>query len=219
MGVHVDKDELRELYVEQNLTLAATAQALGVSSTTVWKRLRTEDIPNRSNAKLDTQEVRRLYVDEDRTLQQIAHTFGVSRQAVQERLIKAGVDRRRRAHRRKETATEIRKKELDLKELRRLYVEMEMTISALSEKLGLGHHTIRLILASEGIAIRSKKFYAERKRKYPQLYDLKIGDEIEIDLPDARHAVSRVRNAAAKARIRISINRIEPDRIKVTRLA
>ncbi|MEP6788692.1 MAG: hypothetical protein ABJB40_09695 [Acidobacteriota bacterium] len=219
MGVHVDIDELRVLYVEQNMTLAATAQALGVSSTTVWKRLRTEEIPGRTKAKLDTQEVRRLYVDEDRTLQQIAHAFGVSRQAVQERLIKAGVDRRRRDHRRKETAAEIRKKNLDLKELRRLYVEMEMTISALSEQLGLGHQAIRLILESEGIAIRSNKFYAERKRKYPELYDLKIGDEIEIELPEARYAEARVRSAAVKARINVSIKTIAPGRVKVTRLA
>lgn len=219
MGVHVDIDELRDLYVEQNKTLAATAQALGVSSTTVWKRLRTEDIPGHTKAKLDTQEVQRLYVDEDRTLQQIAHTFGVSRQAVQERLIKAGVDRRRRDHRRKETSAEITKKDLDLKELRRLYVEMEMTISALSEKLGLGPHVIRLVLESEGIAIRSKKFYAARKRKYPQLYDLKIGDEIEFNISEARYAEGRIRNAAAKAKISVSIRKIAPGLVKVLRLA
>lgn len=193
------------------------AQALGVSNYVVRKMLKSKDIPTQSRSKLDVEEIRRLYVDEEWTLQRIADRFGVSRQAVNDRLRRAGVERRRTNFRRKGTVTEAVKKTLDLDNVRHLYIDCGISVQALSKTLGISDTILRRILVSEGIEIRSQKFYAHRK--YPQIYDLKLGESVVMPLPDVSQPWTRLYDTATKAKIRITAKKIGPGIVKITRLS
>ena len=95
-AVEVDMDKLRDLYVNQGKGIPAIAVELGVSVSTVWKRMQTHGIPSRPKTDVDINEIITLYVDQKLRLHQVAAKFGVSKQAIFDRLRRAGVPRRSR---------------------------------------------------------------------------------------------------------------------------
>ena len=217
MEVPIDINRLRDLYVNQKKSIPQTAQALGVSGTTLRKLLKREGIRTRGRSKLDPEEVRRLYVDEDRSTPQIAEEFGVSTQAVHYRLRQAGVERRRTNTRRKETLSEAVKKTLDLDNIRHLYIDQRLSVKAISKIIGISSAILMKILRSEGIEIRPLKSYT--RRKYPQIYDLKLAESVVMSLPKVSQPYTRLYSTATKAKIRITVKTIGPGLVKVTRLS
>ncbi len=108
----------------------------------------------------------------------VAEHFGVTRQAISWRLKDAGVQTRPLRPKPPRFAKEI---------LESLYVEQQLTVDQVADRLNTSPCVIIRELDKHGIQRRTPKTWAV---KYPQIRDLKIGES--IDLPKSnrlKHAI------------------------------
>ena len=168
-------------------------------------------------SKLDPETVRRLYVDEGLTPRQISERFGVSHQAVYERLRRLGVKTDRTRPAKIKADQDALRKKVDLDTLRKLYVEQQLSLCDTGRIMGADASLLRRILVIEGVEIRPIRFYI--RRKFPQIYELKIGESVVIPLPNARFPHSNLHGSARKAKMRISVKIVSPGIFQVTRLS
>ena len=112
--VSPDVGTLRRLYVDEGLSLAATAARLGVVAQTVHNWLVAGGVPRRPSpakfrADIDDGEIIQLYTQRGHTAVEIAEQLGCSTSLVYGRLARRGIDRRPQAPRRRPgpTAQEI----------------------------------------------------------------------------------------------------------------
>lgn len=150
--MNIDIKRLKDLYVKQKLSIAETAESLGISYSTVWKVLKQEGIPLRSRSKLDADELRRLYEGKGWTPKQIAKHFGVSRQLVYDKLQRLGVELR---------PPEPPLMTLDVAKVRELYVDRGLSLRETSRALGVTPGSVRRLMIREGIPRRRPGKYRQ----------------------------------------------------------
>lgn len=147
-----------------------------------------------------------LYETERLTIPKIAARLGVSRQTIHERLVRSGVKMRTRL---------FNQRVIDRDELYRLYVVERLPVYEVAKILKTGYYIVNRELMRHSIELRPKAF---TRRKPLQMDSLKIGQSAMMPCRPDRKPYSNLYNAASVRKIRISINRLAPDTVLVTRL-
>ena len=149
-----------------------------------------------------------LYDCENQTLEQVGDAFGISRQAVQERSKRAGfVTRPMRGRLKRVIGKQV---------LEDLYVGQKLTIKEVASRLQTSYPIVNRELVRHGIEKRSPSVLL---RKYPQLWEIKIGERLLIEQPAGIKNVYRNLHAkAAKIDIGITVHKTEAGMFEVTRL-
>jgi DNA-directed RNA polymerase specialized sigma24 family protein len=146
--VSPDVGTLRRLYVDEGLSLAATAARLGVVAQTVHNWLVAGGVPRRPSpakfrADIDDGEIIQLYTQQGHTAAEIAEQLGCSTSLVYGRLARRGVDRRPQAPRRRPGPT--------AQELSHLYGDCGLSLRDLAERYGVTTRAVRSRLVAAGI--------------------------------------------------------------------
>ena len=160
-------------------------------------------------------EMDRLYVEERLSLDAVGKILGVSRQAVHERLRKAGIETRRYTPP-VETKLQRIRKEIDVAWFVRQYASEKKSILELSRAYGVSYGILRDILRFEGVPIRPRG--SQTKIKYPQLYALKVGESVLLDLSPLKAPYSSVACIGYRMKARLSARRLENSAFRVKRL-
>lgn len=152
--------------------------------------------------KTTTEEMAELY-RKGLSLQQIGERFGMTREAVRQRLQKAGVDRR-------SNKIEPQVGKIDESELRRLYGSGE----SLSE---IGKH----FAVSNRVIKEALKFYKiperHRRGKWGELFrNLKVGESRIVE-SKLKHPHLTLHGLARRRGIKISVNKIGDNQLRITR--
>lgn len=93
---NTEATQIREMYVEQDMTCEEIAGKLGMSLGMVYSRLRKYDIPRRGRGRrrafeATPEQLEELYVNQGMSCSQIAEKFGVTASCILYRLNRAGV--------------------------------------------------------------------------------------------------------------------------------
>jgi transposase len=146
-----DAASLRQLYVEEGMTVAALASGLGVAAQTAHNWLVAADVPRRASpatVRLDVSdvEVRRLYAVEGWTAAEVAAHLGCGTSTVYARLQGLGVARRPAPPRRSSRPADT--------ELRRLYVQRGLSLRQVAERFSVSTQAVRGWLDAAGVPRR-----------------------------------------------------------------
>lgn len=137
--------EMVRLYVEEHLTTGQIADIAGMSSGTVWSRLRDAGVTFRQRGnppKLDPEDLRRWYVDEGQSTLEIAKRTGMSTSGVTAAMERAGIARR---------PLEAAELPIDDDQLARLYVDERLDDDDIASTYGVAPWTVRRRLRAAGI--------------------------------------------------------------------
>lgn len=123
-----DIAELKHLYLYEGLSTSALAERFGMSSGTVWARLKAAGVEFRKRGvqpRLDSDDLRRWYVDERLSTIDIARKTGMSTTGVTAALERAGIPRR-----------PLNGSELPIDDaiLAQLYVEQRRSVAEIAEQ-------------------------------------------------------------------------------------
>ncbi len=157
-------------------------------------------------AHINNEELKRLY-DDNKTFEQLAADFGISMGTIGRRLRMAGTVIRPAVR---------RSAVVDHQLAASLYQDEKLSVENVAVKMGISAADITNSLDSSGIARRSKT--AHRKRKYPDLNNLAIGESFEIRRPAGRQPHTRLYDKAAKIGIRIAFKTIDANTVRITRM-
>jgi transposase-like protein len=103
-------ESLRQLYVEEQKSIAHVAEKLGVRPRTATRWLEKAGIPKRPRScGVSVEEMRRLYIDERKSIPKVAKETGLSHWTVRRRLKQANVPIRQRRQLDESVVREIRK--------------------------------------------------------------------------------------------------------------
>lgn len=81
--VHIDKEVLRELYIDKNKTAVELAKILNVSDTTIANKLKEYDIPIRKYVfPLSKRELQYLYIEKHKTIKEIAKMYDITQKRI-----------------------------------------------------------------------------------------------------------------------------------------
>lgn len=160
---------------------------------------------NRQERAKKLNEMRRLYDEERWDLRQIAAHYRISWQAVHERFMKNNVPLRPKGRTRKV---------LDRETLVRLYVEEGLSMQETAVRLEVCLVKLESEFKRHKIEKRSGAFF---KRKYPELYQLKIGEQISIPRPSVTNPYRSLYQKANRTGIKISIKTINQAAMRITR--
>jgi predicted DNA-binding protein YlxM (UPF0122 family) len=113
--LHIDPEKLREMYLEQHMTVPSIARVLGFSTGTIQNRL-TEygirlDRPH-NDLGLPLEEIRQMYVEDNTPMKTIAKHFKCSVSAIQERIDLGGFSKPRTQIQKKYQRFKVTKDEL-----------------------------------------------------------------------------------------------------------
>jgi hypothetical protein len=137
-------------------------------------------------------ELTRLYVEERETLPEIASRFGVVSVTIGNRLRGAGVRLRTRGHR------------------------GGGGVIAIAKRLGRSQASISATLKSRGIANMQAK---PHRRKDPGLWDLKVGEHLDVATsPARRNMYTAYYERAKRIGIRIRIRTVDEGTLRITRI-
>lgn len=143
--VILDKEQLRELYIENKLSSINTAKLLGVAPRTVINRLRDNRIPVRPRkTEINESEVLELY-QKIKNVLLIAKRLGVSSERVYAVLDKHNVNRIRR----------MKTPPLSESQLREFYIEQRMGRNTIARVTGLSQNIIKNLIRRYNIPTRS----------------------------------------------------------------
>ena len=156
---------------------------------------------------INYEELKRLYENDNKTFEQLAADFGISMRTVGRRLRMAGAVIRPAIR---------RSAVVDHQLAARLYEEEKHSVEKVAAWLGVSAADITKSLESSGLACRSKT--ARRKRKYPELSSLKIGESFVIPGPGGRQPHTRLYDKAAKIAISIAFKTIDANTVQITRM-
>lgn len=146
------------------------------------------------------------YINGGLTLQEIGSKIGVSRQRVHQILKQNGVAARPKNPRRRT---------LDRDLLESLYIEDRKNLSEVMEAVGASHPIVKRELERHGIEIRPSSF---SRIKPSDLDGLEVGQVITIECKFKKKYYSTIYSKAAVRGMRISICRIDSDRVNITRI-
>jgi predicted DNA-binding protein YlxM (UPF0122 family) len=151
-------------------------------------------------------QMRRLYHEDNWTLRQIGDHYGVSWQAIHERFVRNGI-----LLRPKSRTPQV----IDREILVKLYVDEKLSLQEVTRRLKMSYSKLQKDFSKYGIEKRSIGFF---RRKYPQMYQLKVGEKITIPRPIVTNPYRNLYEKAKNIGIRISIKSINEEKIQITRL-
>lgn len=151
-------------------------------------------------------EMERLYIEEKLSLGAVGKILGVSRQAVHDRLRRAGIERRQYTVPENKRFQQAKNK-CDVAELVRRYVREKKSILELSRTTGINYQTLRTILTDEGVAIRPRG--SQTERRYPQIYELKVGESVIVDLAGLKSPYSVNARISRRMKARFAMKRVK----------
>jgi DNA-binding Lrp family transcriptional regulator len=147
-----------------------------------------------------------LYEVEGLSVSEVGERLGVSRQAIHDRLVRAGVKRR---------PPSSSFKMIDRETLCRLYVTERLPVYRVAEALNLAFTTVARELLRHGIGRRPRAF---ERRKRSAMDHLNIGESALIECPVVPKPHASLYSLASVRKIRISIRRVDRERVRVTRI-
>ena len=158
-------------------------------------------------------EIVTMYRDEKKSCREIGVEFGCSRETVRKILLDANVSVSGKGR------AGGRPRNLDTEKVRRLYVEDNLPIIEIANKVNAAANTVSNVLKSLGVKILRG---GSRQIKYPELWSLKVGES--LDLPRIHSATDKrayvtYYSMAENAGIKVSLKTIDSDTIRVTRKA
>jgi predicted DNA-binding protein YlxM (UPF0122 family) len=151
-------------------------------------------------------EICRLYETEEWTLRQIADHLQISKEAIRERLMRAGTQLR---------PPKPTRRIIDRETLVQLYINEKLPLVEIAQRLKTTYRKVCEELERHRIEKYSRQ---SLKRKYPELYELKVGENIIIRQPEAKDPGKRLRKNACKIGIKISVKKIAENNFQVTRI-
>lgn len=163
LKVDISEDRLRELYVDQKLSIRQCASKLGCSHSLLGGRLRDFNIPVR-NAKYKSNITKdwliENYVVERRTIKECAELAGTSKSKIHLTLSEYRIERRVQAH--------LNHNPLDKKQLVELYLNQGLSLEECGQKLNVTHHTVSFYIKKYKIPQRSRSsaIMAERNPRW-----------------------------------------------------
>jgi hypothetical protein len=140
------------------------------------------------------------------TLQEIGSKIGVSRQRVHQILKQSGVATR---------PTKPRRRTLDRDLLERLYIDERKNLGEVVKAVRASHPIVKRELERHGIDLRPSSF---SRIKPSELDGLEVGKAITIECKFKKKYYSTIYSKAAVRGMRISISRIDSDRVNITRI-
>jgi predicted DNA-binding protein YlxM (UPF0122 family) len=162
----IDETRLRQLYLDQQLSIRAIAAGEHVSTRTVYEALKRYRIPRRTKRfhrpttipLLDAAIVRQLYLDENYSIREIAAHCHVSTRTVLDALTRNGIPRRAPWQRRtpQSTVMMVGTERIDEARLRQLYAQEGQSISAIAATYQCAPSRIRTALVRWGIERRRR---------------------------------------------------------------
>lgn len=161
---------------------------------------------NRSESHRILQLIRHLYEVEQLTIAEIAGRLGMTRQAVHERMVRNGIERRSNIRERKTIERDV---------LRHLYEVEQLPVYKVAKSLGVTGRIVERELKNSGIALRPK--YAKRP-KPSEIDGLAVGESVVLQRPKVPKPYGSLYLKASVRGVRISITRIDAERIRVTRV-
>ena len=187
--INLDVERIKTLYYDEKKSFRKIAKILGCSSATVANRLRENGLKTRSKSEgqkligawrssqmridLDLKEIVRLYFEERLTTKEVGDRLGVSAGVVYRRLKDAGYQLRTLA---------MRRINVDIAELVRLYFEEHLSLMEISLRLDISPDPIRKRLVEAGYQLRTvreakvlqwkKKKARQAAQSAPQQVDL-----------------------------------------------
>jgi len=147
----------------------------------------------------------RLYAD-GYSIRQIAERFALSRQAIHERLVRAGVTIRPR---------QIKKRQLNRDRLIQLYVIERLSVYRVAKELGTQMQIVLRELERHAIERRPK---GTGNRRALELDRLTVGDSTVVYFTKYRTRYSAVYQSASLRNIKVSMRKIDANRLRVTRI-
>ncbi|MBQ3946819.1 MAG: hypothetical protein II670_14630 [Alphaproteobacteria bacterium] len=145
----LDDEEIKKLYIEEELSTYQIGEKFGVYHSTINKRLKKQGIKvqdKRIRNDLDDEEIKKLYIEEGLSTYQIGEKFGVSDSTIGRRLKKQGV---------KVQDKNIRN-DLDDEEIKNLYIKDGLSTYQIGEKFGVSDVTISNRLKKQEIKLRGR---------------------------------------------------------------
>ena len=145
----LDPDQLRTMYLDQEKPATEIAGLLGFDAATVRDHLRTAGVEIRLGASrrpldIDASQLRTMYIDRQMSMAAIGAKLEVSQSVVRRNLDAAGIEIRRHSNPRLD---------LDVEQLRTMYVNQLMTVQAIATELGVSPKGVRRQLRAAGVAI------------------------------------------------------------------
>ncbi|WP_206541951.1 hypothetical protein [Leucobacter celer] len=147
---------IRHLYVDEELGLVKVAARIGCSDSTVLEHLVRMGIPRRSSKAASVipperlEKMRYLYEVEGLGTRSVAQRIGLPEGQVRRHLIAAGVTLRPAGSSPNAEAVEMRD------EMKRLYLDEELSLHKIKERLGFSVNTIRNHLLQVGVSMRPR---------------------------------------------------------------
>ena len=147
-----------------------------------------------------------LYQHEGLTLREIGERFRVSKQAVHYRLRRVGIQLRPKNEPRL----------IDRKTLVRLHHDEGLPVYKIAAKLQSAHKTVLKEMERHGVKVRSIRLSV---RRYPELNGLAIGQSVEVPRRNLKKPHVTYYSAASLRGIRVSVQIIGTDLLRITRKA
>lgn len=209
-------EKIKDLYINQRLSLEETARQVHVGPPTVSKLLKSEGIsvplrPGRKRLppRRDLKEILHLYNDEGWTAARIAARLGCTTTTIRNDIKTAGATLRNR--------TPL----LDPAKIRELYVDQEVPAIKIAERFRVGYRTIKKILDAEGIDVlqgRPRNLKKRRSSLYdPRLAKLEVGESFQIQVLEPYTAQEYFLRLAKGMNIGISTQKVGPTALLITR--
>jgi hypothetical protein len=164
--------------------------------------------------EIQTSELIKLYKS-GLGLRQVGARVGITHEAVRLRLLAAGVQLRRRGMGRRKAIGPTMLDRATLADIRRLYVDLDMTILMVAKSVGIGEERVRAELIEMGIAIRLGGHY----RRNREVEKLKVGESVEYVRSvrsDPRYHFYKV---AKRHGMKVRVNILGGGHFRVTRVA
>lgn len=97
--VHISKEELEKLYIQDGMTMKEIGKLYGITDSTVLYKMRRYNIPSRSKSEshrslIPKKELERLYITENKTIREIVDFFGFSKDTIISRMREYGIQSR-----------------------------------------------------------------------------------------------------------------------------
>lgn len=192
----IDPEEVRRLYWDEGLSLRAVAERFGVNGVTILNTMQYHGIPRRSHTEagalaarlgkccksiLDSEEIRKLYWEEELSMPVIAERFGLASITIYYFMRRNNIPRRTKdeAHALAFKLGRYPKSRIDPDEIKRLYLEEELSMQAIGERLGMSNAGIHYIMNRDNISRRPRN-EATQLARYKVLEQILSPEELSL---------------------------------------
>lgn len=151
--VHISKEELEKLYIQDGMTMKEIGKLYGITDSTVLYKMRRYNIPSRSKSEshrslIPKKELERLYITENKTIREIVDFFGFSKDTIISRMREYGIQSRIGSPPKINVTTK--------EKLEKLYIIEKKTTVEIGKMFGVSSGIVCLRLKEYGIPMRPR---------------------------------------------------------------